>query len=153
MRSSPMSRATWALNSKLFDRLVREGAFIVVEEDVLTTPGLLADMSTCREEVCSGWYWRYDGAIADGESRPQRPMRYQIKDTLACVRFSQRAIDRLGEGLSAAAKSAWHFNQLDLAVMGWLRSVGVTPHLHGPIKHLHGVTPPWVAEMSEADWG
>jgi hypothetical protein len=132
--------------------------FLLLEEDVAPTPEILVEMWSCPAEWCSAFFWAWDGAVMDGESRPRRPTRHKVAGTLALNKFGTSLLGRApGAMQDAAARTndVRHFNQLDLALVN---SGGVlqghpyhaVPHIHGPVDHR---TPPaWVPLIVDTDW-
>jgi len=144
---------------KLMTRLWSEGkGFVLLEEDVMPTPALLQELWDCPEELCSAFFWLYDGAVMDGESRPQRPRRCRVSATLALNKFGSSLLRRAPRAMQDAAgrtNDVQHFNMLDLALVhpgGVLQGhpYYAMPHVHGPVEHR---TPPaWVALIADSDW-
>jgi hypothetical protein len=145
---------------KLMARLWESGrgGFIVCEEDVAATPELLNEMWSCPAEWCSAFFWAWDGAVMDGESKPQRPRRYRVSNTMALNRFGTSLLRRApGVMRDAAARTngVKHFNQLDLALVhenGVLQNHPyiAKPHVHGPVEHRP--EPAWLPLIGANDW-
>jgi hypothetical protein len=144
---------------KLMTRLWESGrGFLVQEEDVRASPRLLTELWECPEEWCVGWFWIWGGAIMPGESRPQRPWRYRVSDTLALNKFGSTLLRRAPRAMQDAAartNGVNHFNQLDLqlvhegAVLQSHPYFG-RPHLHGPVDHR--MPPAWVPLIADDEW-
>jgi hypothetical protein len=133
-------------------------SFMPLEEDVVPTPALLHEMWACEREWCSAFFWAWDGAVMDGESRPQRPRRYRVSATLALNKFGSSLLRRAPRAMQEAVartNDRQHFNQLDLVLVnpgGVLQGppYHAVPHVHGPVEHR---TPPaWVSLIAADDW-
>jgi hypothetical protein len=132
--------------------------FVLCEENVAATPALIQELWECEHEWCSAFFWAWDGAVLDGETRPQRPRRYKVSATLALNKFGTSLLGRAPRAMQDAAartNGVCHFNQLDLALVhenGVLqnRPYNAVPHVHGPVDHR---TPPaWVPLIAEDEW-
>jgi hypothetical protein len=132
--------------------------FLLLEEDVAATPALIQELWDCPSEWCSAFFWLYDGAVMDGQTRPAHPRRYRVSDTLALNRFGTSLLRRApGVMRDAAARTngVKHFNQLDLSLVhegGVLQNHPyiAKPHVHGPVDHR---TPPaWVPLIADSEW-
>ena len=132
--------------------------FLLAEEDVVPTPTLLEEMWACDREWCSAFFWTWHGAVRDGETRPQRPGRYRISNTLALNKFGTTLLRRVPRAMQDAinrTNGMQHYNQLDLALVhegAVLQShpYYAVPHIHGPVDHR---TPPaWVPLIADGEW-
>jgi hypothetical protein len=145
---------------KLLTRLWSQGeGFVQLEENVVPIPALVQELWDCPHEWCAGFFWAWDGAVMDGESRPQRPRRYRVSNTMALSKFGGSLLRRApGVMRDAVARSndRQHFNQLDLILVhegGVLQGhpYNATPHVHAqPVDHR--ATPAWVPLIADDEW-
>lgn len=132
--------------------------FLLMEEDVVPTPALLQEIWECGAEWCTGFFYAWDGAVMDGESRPQRPRRYRISNTLALNKFGSSLLRRVPRAMQDAANrtnGVQRWSQLDLALVhegGVLQGhpYYAKPHVHGPIDHR--MPPAWVPLVADDQW-
>jgi hypothetical protein len=138
--------------SKLVARLWTQGhGFLLVEQDIQAAPSLLRQIWVCPSLWCAAWAPRYSGAVRDGESKPQHPIR-ERETALFCHKFATSLLARTQDAMiSRCTGLSWR--QLDLGILPVLTDAhGGGPHLHGPVRHLHQQHPAWVLAMTEQDW-
>jgi hypothetical protein len=109
-------------NFRLFDRLWSEDkGFSNIEQDVLPTAAMQAEVLACQQELCAGYYWQGGHPIMPGETEPRPGGADRVTGTLACVKFSAGLMARLPNAVKDAAartNGRKHFNMLDLALIG-----------------------------------
>jgi hypothetical protein len=118
--------------SALVARLWRaRGTFIVVEQDMVPTVGLLEEMWECPEDWCSG----YEAMLITD------PPIGEVKSwSMGCMKFGSDLMTSMpwvmdGPGLSWRSLDFYIFDRMG---RGDPRKPGGAPHLHGPpMRHLH----------------
>ena len=123
-------------------------SFLLCEHDVLATPALLEEMARCPSPWCGAFAWRYSGAVRDGETRPQLPVR----DREFGLFLSKFSADLLRRTPNPLAGAGIRWTQVDLLLLKWLEQQGVERCIHGPVIHLRQQHPTWALTMTEADW-
>lgn len=113
----------------LADEWHRPGDLVVVEQDIVPAPGVVADMLACPALWCTSPY------------RGHRGQRHA--DALGCARFSAALkrtvpdlVARVGEVVDPDAP-ARHWCVLDVRLAALLRAAGHEPHEHAESEHLH----------------
>lgn len=104
--------------------------FIVVEHDIVPTPGVVEEMAFCGEPWCASPY-PYGG-------------RGQIAhESLGCTKFSPELIRAVPTALMKvsnmddASIPARHWCRLDVRISRTLKRAGFVPHHHAASRHLH----------------
>jgi hypothetical protein len=106
-------------------RWIGEYDLMTVEQDNVITAETIPSFNACEEPWCT---YMYKGP----HSMPDR----DLKAALGCTRFSaalQRAIP--ANEISDKDYFSWHL--LDYRINVLLTGVGLQPHVHGEIEHLH----------------
>ncbi len=133
--------------SKLLARLWSQGrGFLLLEQDVAAPQELLEEMIRCDSEWCAAFAWRFSGAVRDGESRPQHPLR-ERETALFCHKFGTSLLARTQVAMISRCAGV-HWRQVDLSILPVLTAHqhDDVPHPHGPVQHLRQQHPDWVAD-------
>ena len=109
---------------QLFECLWDRGkgdSFTIVEHDIVTWPGAIAEIESCPEQWCTFPYYCSVGWIVDG---------------LGCTKFGRDLIashpDFLKPPFPPCCQHTRHYCGLDRLIAHRMQELGIKPHVHSP---------------------
>jgi hypothetical protein len=117
------SHSYWHLMVELWSA---SSSFLLIEHDIVPTPGQIASLWGCPSEWCASPYWM------DG-----------IETTaLGFVKFDQSLIERSPDLITSILDRHRDWLSLDSMVIGELHRRGASEHVHLPaVRHMHDYSP------------